>query len=210
MNDIKKKQKNKNSIGEIITKIGLIIIMVSAILSLIKIFIDMHNDYLDNKKIKKYYEIKDDISFIRDDNNSKEEIKQKNNEEYIAVIKIPNINLEKGIYAKESNMNKVDKGIQILEKSDYPDVIKGNFILAAHSGTSRISYFKNISKLTMNDIISIDYNSKTYKYKITNIYDVEKTGKVTIKRNKDKTTLTLITCKDNTNKQLIVISELID
>ena len=42
-----------------------------------------------------------------------------------------------------------------------------------------------------------------------NIYEIEKTGKANIVRNGSKTTLTLITCKGNEDKQLVVISELI-
>ena len=42
-----------------------------------------------------------------------------------------------------------------------------------------------------------------------NIYQVEKTGKVDIIRNKEKTTLTLITCSGD-NEQLVVICELVD
>ena len=41
------------------------------------------------------------------------------------------------------------------------------------------------------------------------MYDIEKTGTANIIRNKEKTTLTLITCRHNTNKQIVVICELI-
>ena len=50
------------------------------------------------------------------------------------------------------------------------------------------------------------YNNKKYIYKIDNIYNEEKTGKVRIFRNKNKTTLTLITCtKDDDYHQTIYI-----
>ena len=41
------------------------------------------------------------------------------------------------------------------------------------------------------------------------IYDVDKNGKVQIKRNLSKTTLTLITCRHNTEKQIVMILELV-
>ena len=91
-----------------------------------------------------------------------------------------------------------------------PDVVGGNLILAAHSGNARISYFRNLNKLEIGDEATVDYKDKTYTYKVVNIYDVDKNGKVEIKRNLSKTTLTLITCKDNSNKQLVVICELIN
>ena len=83
-----------------------------------------------------------------------------------------------------------------------------NFILAAHSGTSSVSFFKDLYKLKLNDEVIITYKDKEYKYIIKNIYTDTKDGNVTIKRNKDKTTLTLITCTKNDNKtQTIYIAE---
>ena len=89
-----------------------------------------------------------------------------------------------------------------------PDKINGNLILVAHSGTSSVSYFKNLHKLVTNDIAYIHYMGKVYTYKLVNTYDIEKTGEATIIRNSSKNTLTLITCRRNTNKQTVFIFEL--
>ena len=100
--------------------------------------------------------------------------------------------------------------IQTINPSDYPDVEKGNLILAAHSGTSSISYFKNLYQLTTNDKINILYNNQKYVYNIVKIYTVPKTGEVAIYRNEEKTTLTLITCtKNDDTTQTVYIAELI-
>ena len=90
------------------------------------------------------------------------------------------------------------------------NISKGNFILAGHSGSGRVSYFKNLDKLVIGDISYIYYGGIKYTYKVTNIYDIEKNGTALITRDLDKTTLTMITCRHNTNKQIIVISELIN
>ena len=109
-----------------------------------------------------------------------------------------------------SKENTVDMNIQTIYPSNYPDVVNGNLILAAHSGTSNIAYFKNLYKLKNNDKIYIIYNGERYIYNIVNIYTAPKNGKVSIFRNADKTTVTLITCtKDNKKTQTIYISELI-
>ena len=47
-----------------------------------------------------------------------------------------------------------------------------------------------------------------YDYKLVNYYEVDKTGVVQIIKNNDVNCLTLITCKKNTNKQLVFIFEL--
>ena len=43
-----------------------------------------------------------------------------------------------------------------------------------------------------------------------NSYEIEKNGYAHIVRNAEKSTLTLITCKHNTNKQIVVIWELVE
>lgn len=127
---------------------------------------------------------------------------------YIAVLKIPKIDLEKGLASKDSYWNNVNRNIQILSESDMPDVENGNVILASHSGNGKVSYFRKLNKLQNDDIVSIFYNGKEYKYKMVNSYEIEKNGYAHIVRNKEKSTLTLITCKHNTNKQIVVICEL--
>ena len=91
-----------------------------------------------------------------------------------------------------------------------PDEEKGNLIIAGHSGNSYISYFKNLHKLSFGSIANVYYKGKVYKYKLVNQNEIDKTGTAHIKRNAEKTVLTLITCKHNTNKQLLFIYELIN
>ena len=129
---------------------------------------------------------------------------------YIGTLKIPKINLEHGFLDKNSKYNVVSKNILVHKSSDYPDVKNGNLILASHSGTSSISYFKNLYKLSTGDDVYINYNNKEYHYKVTRIYKDSKDGKVAIRRDYNKTTLTLITCtKNDKTTQTIYICELV-
>ena len=130
--------------------------------------------------------------------------------DYFAVIKIPKIGLEKGLANKGSYYNNVNRNILVVKESDMPDKDKGNVILAGHSGNGRTAYFKNLHKLERDDEVSIFYNGNEYKYKVLNHYDIEKTGTANIVRNAEKSTLTLITCRHNTNKQIIYICELVE
>jgi len=137
--------------------------------------------------------------------------KDKYEKYYIARLTIPKINLEKGLVDIKSKYNHVDKNIQIVNGSSYPNVKSGNFILASHSGNSSISYFRNLYKLVIGDKCYISYNGKKYTYKITDIYYEEKDGTINIKRDHSKTVLTLVTCTRNNNtKQTVYIAELID
>ena len=63
-----------------------------------------------------------------------------------------------------------------------PNIENGNLILASHSGTSNISYFKNLYKMQEGNKIYIYYSGIKYVYVLNNIYDVNKTGEVEIKR----------------------------
>jgi LPXTG-site transpeptidase (sortase) family protein len=129
-------------------------------------------------------------------------------DKYVAVLKIPKINLEKGLFAKTSKYNDVEYNIMIHETSSDPTEDKGNVILVAHSGTANIAFFKNLYKLVEGDTAEIYYHGLKYTYKIVKTYDVEKTGTVEIDRDYDKTSLTMITCRHGTNKQIVLISEL--
>lgn len=132
-------------------------------------------------------------------------------EKYIGIIEINKINLYKGFYAKDSNLNNVKFNLYVLPESSYPDVEKGNLIIAGHSGNYNNSYFANLYKLNVDDTINIYYNNIKYIYKIYKIYDEEKTGTVRILRDREKTSLTLITCtKDDDYHQTVYIAELIE
>ena len=175
-------------------------------------------DYYSNKKIDNNEELAIEEFYNNEDISEEiheepvEEVKEEKPKEkinYIAILKIPKIKLVRGLVDRNSYLNNIKYNVEILKDSSMPDEVNGNVILAAHSGNARISYFRNLDKLKLDDEISIEYKSKTYKYKIVDIYLIEKTGTAEIIRNKDKSTLTLITCKHNTNKQIIVIAELI-
>lgn len=142
-----------------------------------------------------------------------EEVKEDNNEytyeEYLGILDIPKINFYKGFYSKTSSLNNVKFNLLVLKESDYPDVVNGNLIIAGHSGNYNNSYFKDLYKLGIDDTITVHYQGKDYVYKITKIYNEKKTGTVRILRDRNKTSLTLITCtKDDNNHQTIYIAEL--
>ena len=128
---------------------------------------------------------------------------------YIGSIEIPKINLNKGFTDVNSKYNTVNKNVEVVKGSSYPDVATGNFILAAHSGTSYLAYFKNLYKLQIGDLAYIHYNNQKYTYKIVNIYQQEKTGRIAIYRDMTKTCLTLVTCtKNSKTQQTVYILEL--
>ena len=202
-----KKEKNKSWL--VITGFFILLLGISTIT-----YYFISNKQLDNLEddaLKTFYieeeKINNEVEQPKEP--EKEEVKEHKKIEYIAVLKIPKINLERGLVDPNSYLNNVDYNIQILKNSAMPDQRFGNVMLAAHSGNARISYFRNLDKLDINDNVSISYKGKIYSYKVVNIYDIEKNGKAQIIRNKNVSTLTIVTCRRNTNKQMIVICELV-
>lgn len=210
-----RKKENKNKSQLII--IGSLFLIIGGISTIgFKYYQNYQKNNIEQQQIDEFIEVQRDVEITHDIDTEpveepKEEVKEnivQKEEDFIAVIEIPKIDLRKGIYSKESSNNNVNKNIEILKESDMPDKNNGNFILAGHSGNSRIAYFKNLPKLENNDIAYVYYNGGRYVYKLVNSYEIEKTGEATINRNGQKSTLTLITCKHNTNKQIIFIFEL--
>lgn len=169
------------------------------------------NKQIDNKEeqaLEEFYNIEEDI--IEDttvEPQKVEEVKEQIN--YIAVLKIPKICLERGLVDPNSYLNNVNYNLEFIKGSSMPDQENGNVIIVGHSGSARISYFRKLDQLVIGDEASINYKGKVYNYKIVDIYDIDKTGTAEIIREKNKSTLTLITCRHNTKKQIVVIAELI-
>ena len=135
----------------------------------------------------------------------------KYNYQYIGVLEIPKIGLQRGFVSPDSKYNNVSRNITIVESASLPDVDKGNFILAAHSGNCYVCFFNKLWKLSTGDVANVYYGEFKYIYSVVDIYDVEKTGMVEIKRDTSKNTLTMITCThDSDTKQTVYILELFD
>lgn len=135
------------------------------------------SDKINEIKIKRYF----------DDN------KYNYFDEYKAVLKIPSINFLRGLYDINNPLNDISKNIAFLENTSYPNN-NSNTVIIGHSGDSLISYFKDLNKLKIGDLIYFYYDNFEYIFEVADIYIVDKTGFVEVKRNKNKMTLTLITC----------------
>lgn len=160
------------------------------------------DNWYEKKLIKIYFEeppIKEDIPSI-------EKIADEQN--YVGILKIPIINLEKGFYDIEDKKNNVNKNIQVLNNSIMPNQNNSILVIASHTGKGKNAYFNDLDKLKIDDKAFIYYDNKLYTYKVTNIYETEKTGYLSIKK-ENKDILVLTTCSRHKNKQLVVVSNLV-
>lgn len=205
-----KKRNNRYFTKSQLLIVGSLLIIISLGIFTFRTIIDEYQNSKEKNMLENFYKTQEIKEETTTEKKSQSQNKKSEEEKYIASIKIPKINLEKGLVSKENKNNNVKKNIQILKDSDSPEKENGNVILAAHSGTSKVAFFRDLYKLTTEDDVIITYNKKIYKYKVTNIYDIDKTGKAQIIRNHGKNTLTLITCRQKTKKQIIIICELIE
>lgn len=127
---------------------------------------------------------------------------------YLGVLEIPRIGLKRGFYGVGSKYNNIQYNVTMVNGTSLPDQVNGNTILMAHSGDAYISYFAYLYKLEIGNMAYITYHGNQYTYQLVNRYDVPKIGVVSIKRDYNKTCLTLITCtKDNDSLQTVYIFE---
>ena len=178
--------------------LGLLFIIIGLLCFLCPFYQEKKDEQIEHHKLEQFFEEQTPYEEVK-----VEEVKEDN--PYFAVIEIPKIHLKKGLYAINHPYNDVDYNIMILKESNMPDQLQGNFMVAAHSGTGRNAYFNQLHELELGDFASIYYHGVQYIYQVTKIYHVEKTGFVSIHRNMNETTLTMITC-DQTNQQMVIIA----
>lgn len=215
---MKKRNKKKLLTPTLVAAISALLIMIGGYL--------VSYNYVQSKKVYAYDYVSTEFFAEKDEEGTPVVIKKEKEEEkqeyiqeddpvisneYIGYLIIPKINLTKGFVDRRSTENDVEKNIYIVDGSTYPDVEKGNFIIAAHSGPGWQAFFNDLYQLTTGDQIYVTYKGKKYTYQLTNVYKQEKTGKIAIYRNYEKSTLTLITCTNHDlTSQTVYISELIN
>lgn len=216
---LKRTRKNKNidKKEQLIKLVASFIFLIGSFMYIGRIAYNYYVELRDYNKAQEFLNIgKEEVEEIKVDideeeikEQPKQEEKKRSNYNYIGVLEIPKINIKRGFLNIKDKGNNVNKNLQVIKGSDMPNVKNGNLIIAAHSGNSYISYFKNLHKLSNDDVAYVYFNNIKYTYKVAGKYDVEKNGKVTIHRDNKKNTLTLITCSQtDKTKQIVYILEL--
>lgn len=150
--------------------------------------ISTDNKYLSQVIEEKKEEIEEIIPFIPE------------KEKELGTLTIPKINVIEKFYSQDSSQNTIEKHVSILYPSTFPSIL----ILAAHSGSGNVAYFKDLNQLSINDEIYLTYENNNYQYIVENIWEEDKTGFIHIKRD-NKNQLILTTCSPNhKDKQIIV------
>ena len=146
----KEKNKNKDFKSQILV-IGSFLILIGLFIIGYHIYSDYNLKRIEKDNVQEFFEEEQVVEDITQENKFVE-VENKNisktNYNYIAVLEIPKINIKRGL-SQEKYYNNVNRNVEILKGSDMPNIFKGNFILAGHSRSGRVSYFKNLDKLVI-------------------------------------------------------------
>ena len=214
---VSKSKKSTSKFNSFISKLSNRTIVIIAFIAIIGGLLLISADYLKGKKEKAYQKISISL-YSESHDNTPQNIEGTDDEEYVptpnpngylGILTIDKIGLQQGFYDKNNEHNNVNENLTFLSPSNYPDEKNGNVILVAHSGVTHIAYFRNLYQLQVGDTAKIEYKGHLYTYKIDNIYNETKDGDVTVYRDTNRQTLTMITCTKNDNtKQTIYIAYL--
>lgn len=193
----KKRRKRVN-----LNKIGFFLILCSILFFSYKLITIKLAKKEETKLIESYFNYYDGSP-----NYNKNDSKSENNIQYLAVLEIPKIKLKKGLVFATKDFKSINYAVSIDINSNFPDE-SGNFILYAHAGNSKISYFKDINKLDINDEAIIYYEGKEYIYEVVQKYEITKTGTLNLDKSYSDNNLILLTCVHKTNRQLVIICTL--
>ena len=181
--------------------VGITLILVSIIIPIYKNYQTKQNQTLNKKEVQIYL---NETANNKKDSEYTITVKKVPTTKYIAVLSIPEINLKRGLVEPTSTQNSVKYNIEIIKGSSLPDKVSTNLVLAAHSGNSKVSFFKDLDKLKISSLIELYYNGFKYTYELSSINTVNKSGEVKVTRTRDKNTITLITCKKDSDTEQVI------
>jgi len=130
---------------------------------------------------------------------------KKDETEEIGRIIIPKLNLSEPLFKIDSPENTIEKHIEILKESTFPDQKNSLILIAAHSGTGNIAYFEELDELKANDKIILIINNKEYIYYVKDIWEERKSGYININK-EDTKQLILTTCSPKHNNYQLIIN----
>lgn len=169
------------------------------------IFISLTFIKIDNKNSDKILNTISKTSILKEEKISQlyEPIKEEDNK--IGKIIIEKININRPLYNINDSKNNIEENITILKESIMPDKENSIVFIAAHSGTGPIAFFKNLNRLEEEDEVILEYDNKTYRYIVKNIWETEKNGYISVNKEKNNQ-LILTTCSPNKDKYQLIIN----
>lgn len=165
---------------KLVVILSIILILLGITYFVIKIY-NYYNDYQNNKDSVEAY-INKEIDVIKEEKY-----------QYSSVLEVPSVNIKRGVLNINNQYNDAKYNIELIKENE------NTIILAAHNGNNPNSYFGNLKNIELGDEIKYYKDGIMYTYIYSESYDIRKSGYADIYRNRNKKSIILITCKDNTD-----------
>lgn len=154
---------------------------------------DFGTTYIQRKSIEKEMQDFFNAPLLTDDDSVPKEASDKN---LWGMIQIDKLDINFPII-KSDDWSYLNRYLVAWEQSTNPPE-KGNFSIAGHNGRCASCVFRNFDKLEKKDTIRLVDKENIYTYEIYDIFKVFYTDTSVLNETKDKTTVTLVTCTEQT------------
>ena len=123
-----------------------------------------------------------------------------------ATLIIPKIKVKEQLYPLNDPLNQVELHPEIIIFNN-PAKKTGPILIAAHSGNTKVSFFKRLDHLLIGDIVHLEYQDIQYTYQVYLTEEQAKKGFIRI--NEEGIVLILTTCHPHKEtKQLVVYAKM--
>lgn len=154
---------------------------------------DFGTTYIQRKSIEKEMQDFFNAPLLTDDDSVPKEASDK---DLWGMIQIDKLDINFPII-KSDDWSYLNRYLVAWEQSTNPPE-KGNFSIAGHNGRCASCVFRNFDKLEKKDTIRLVDKENIYTYEIYDIFKVFYTDTSVLNETKDKTTITLVTCTEQT------------
>lgn len=155
---------------------------------------DFTSTFLEKRAIEKEMQNFFDAPVLTDDDDKMPE--EATDDELWGKIQIDALDIDFPVI-KSDNWDYLNRYLVAWEESTNPPN-EGNFSIAGHNGRCASCVFRNFEKLKNGDEVRLVDKENTYTYEIYDIFEVEETDTSVLEETEGETTLTLVTCTEQT------------
>lgn len=172
---------------------------------------DLGTTYFERQSIDKEMQEFFNAPVLSEDQTTQTVPQEATDQELWGMIQIDKLDLNFPIIISD-DWNYLSRYLVAWEQSTLPPG-EGNFSVAGHNGRCASCVFRNFEKLDNGDTVRLLDKENTYIYEIYDIFEVFYTDTSVLNETKGETTLTLVTCTEQTTYdeyRTIVKAKLID
>ncbi|MCD3253637.1 class D sortase [Clostridium botulinum] len=195
--------------------IPVLLIVIGLILIFTGIGLKIYSKNRETKLIKKFNEeiqLQKQNNKLNNNENKKDDNKKENKKQNVnigkelALIEIPSIDLQ-SVIVEGMEKEQLRYYLCHFESTAMPGE-NGNFSIAGHSSFIYNEILNHLYEVNIGDVIKLKTKKGEFNYVINNKFIVEPNEVEVLDQNKDKKTVTIVTCSNRGKKRLIVTAQM--